>query len=112
MLGTIQHRQHELVQARERQPSFGLHAGRAQHPHTGRFRAPTGRREKGGFPYARLAPYQQRAAALGESVDQPFEPGELALAAEDRTPVGAVRCGLRRCHAGDYCMHWHNFTRL
>ena len=90
LLCMTQDRHHELVQPRERQPRLGLHAARAQHPHPRRLRAPAGRREQGGFADARLAPHQQRAATLGESVDQPFEPGQLALAAEDRAPAGAV----------------------
>jgi hypothetical protein len=37
-----------------------------------------------------LAPHEQRSAALENSVDQLIEPGQLALAAEDRILTGAV----------------------
>ena len=90
MLDVVQHRQHELVQPGEGQLCLGLKPGRAEDPHTVRFRVPDRGRQQDGFSDAGFTPHQQRRAALGNPVDQPFEPGQLLLAANNRVPGGVV----------------------
>ncbi len=95
--GPGQQRQHQLMQARERQVGFGLHSYRDQHPHPAVGRVPTRRLEQRRLADAWLTAHDQRPALVRRAIDNPKESLQLGCAASQ-----ARRRGQREGHRSSF----------
>ena len=80
-------RAEQLMKARERQMSLGLHSGRAQHREAAFARELSGHGQKPGLADSRLAVQHERAAAIADAIKQRGQQLDLGVPAEQRPGV-------------------------